>query len=440
MKLNDSDRKGTFRIFRIFWGFCALVCLYGCQSGDEDLSIIPPNPDDFVVRYTDTLTVNMATVPTDSIYTDGTARLLAGSYQDPYLGLVQSIPYFQTQLTGSLANETKAVYDSLVLSLAYDYYYGDTTQFQTFSVYPITDDITKKTYYNVNSTPYLSTALGVARFKPAPRGKKPLYIRLSDEFGQSIFEAGKASKLKNNEEWLAILKGLAIVADRSANTTLLGFKSSNDSSAIKLYYHTNGADGKTESVNSFTINKGYNHTVTERGSTALKSLGSSSKVGLSSLSSGNITAIQNGTGLKTRLDIPFLKKLKTVGNIIINRAFLRIEPIKGSSTKPLTPPATLSLYACNKNNQSLGQIADLNGNPVTASFTEDIINNKSYYQFDISEYVISKISEDNDLMETGLLLVPSSGAATEFSRVVLGDQKNSAATTKIEVYYTYIKQ
>lgn len=440
MKFRKSGIPFALCFHKGVFCFLGMLIFFGCQSGDDDLSIVKPNPDDFVVRYTDTLTVNLSTVPTDSILTDPASRLLAGSYQDVYMGKVQSVTYVQPEFSAGLAPDTKAVYDSLILSLAYEYYYGDTTQYQTFSVHKLMEDISKDTYYNNNSTPYEATPIGTIRFKPKPNSKKPLYIKLSDDFGQMLFEQGKLNKLKTSEEFLALFKGVALVPDPTENTVILGFTASNDSTAVKLYHHVNQADGKVKTTNSFKVNKGFNQTIVNRTNTVLSALGSNAKTSLSSTKSGNMSFIQNGTGLKTRIDIPFVKTLKSVGNIIVNRAFLRIEPIKSSVSKYITAPATLSLYNCNKNNLLLSQVTDLNGNAVTATFVDDIINNKSYYQFDVSEYVIALIAQESDLMETGLLLFPSADVATSFSRVVFGDQKNTSGNTKLEVYYTYIKE
>lgn len=440
MKFNKSGMPLILCAHKGLFFILGVMVFWGCQSGDDDLSIIKPNPDDFVVRYTDTVQVNMSTVPTDSILTDAATRLLTGSYQDVYMGNVKSVTYIQTELSSSVAPSTKAVYDSLILSLAYEYYYGDTTQFQTFSVHKLTEDISKKTYYNNNSTPYDPTPIATIRFKPKPNSKKPLYIKLSDELGKTFFEQGKLNKLSTSVEFLALFKGIALVPDEASNSAILGFTASNDSTAVNLYHHVNQADGKTTTINSFKVYKAFNQTITNRTNTALATLGTSSKTNLSSLKSGNMSFIQNGTGLKTRLDIPFIKKLKTVGNIVVNRAFLRIDPIKSSVGKYITAPTTLSLYYCNKNNLILSQVMDLNGNAVTATFVDDIINNKSYYQFDVSEYVIALMAEESDLMENGLLLSPSSDLATTFTRVVFGDQKNTAGNTKLEIYYTYIKE
>lgn len=440
MKFRKSGVPFALCFHKGVFCFLGMLIFFGCQSGDDDLSIIKPNPDDFVVRYTDTVTVNLSTVPTDSILTDAATRLLTGSYEDVYMGKVQSVAYFQPQFSSSILPDTKAVYDSLILSLAYEYYYGDTTQYQTFSIHKLTEDISKNTYYNNNSTPYEPTPIATIRFKPKPNSKKPLYIKLSDDLGKTLFEQGKLNKLKTSEEFMAILKGVALVPDQTQNTAILGFTAANDSTAINLYHHINQADGKTTTTNSFKVNKGFNQTITNRTNTALSALGTNAKTSLSSLKSGNMSFIQNGTGLKTRIDIPFIKTLKSVGNVIVNRAFLRVEPVKSSVSKYITAPATLALYTCNKNNLLLSQVMDLNGNAVTATFVDDIINNKSYYQFDLSEYVIGLMAQENDLMETGLLLSPSADVATTFTRVVFGDQKNTSGNTKLEVYYTYIKE
>jgi hypothetical protein len=440
MKFSKSVFPLIHCCYSALFSMVGLLVFMGCRSGDEDMSIINPNPDDFVVRYTDTLQVDMATVPMDSILTDGVGRLLAGSYQDPYLGIVKSIPYMQMELRSRVSPPDKSVYDSLVLSLPYEYYYGDTTRYQTFYVHLLTEDISKKIYYNNNSVPYDPSPIATVRFKPRPNSNKPLYIRLSDELGRTIFEQGKQNKVGTKEEFLELLKGIALVPDETLNSAILGFTSSNDSAAVNLYHHVNQADGRVTTLNSFRVVKAFNQTICNRAGTPLAALGTSSKTALSSSLAGNMSFIQNGAGLKTRIDIPYVKKLKTIGNVIVNRAFLRVEPVKLSVGKYITAPPILSLYYCNKNNQMVSQVMDLSGNAVTATFVEDVMNNKSYYQFDISEYIIALMAEESDLMTNGLLVSPSADIATTFTRVVFGDQKNGAAKTELDVYYTYIKE
>ncbi|UON86186.1 DUF4270 domain-containing protein [Dyadobacter chenwenxiniae] len=68
---------------------CLHLLLTSCQWGDDIQALEQPNLDDYSVQFSDTLTVQLSTVGSDSLMTGGPSRMLFGNYTDPYFGTVQ---------------------------------------------------------------------------------------------------------------------------------------------------------------------------------------------------------------------------------------------------------------------------------------------------------------------------------------------------------------
>ncbi|MCF2447139.1 DUF4270 domain-containing protein [Dyadobacter sp. CY345] len=464
MKFTHYSFKGLFSpVSSILAGLYLCVSLSGCQSGDEINALEQTNPDDFQVLFSDTTTVKLSTVAWDSTMTGGAGRMLIGRYVDPFFGNMQSAAYFQPTLVTAFTLPEKAVYDSLVLKLPYDtYYYGDTTKTLNFSVHTLQADIlVKSSYFNNNTTTFDKTPIGKKSFRPSPNQTNSLRIKLDDVLGKKVFDQSVANLLTTNEQWINIVKGLVVMADAKDNASVLGFKTSSDSTLVELHYHTEEKDGVSKAVGTFKVTAEYNQILADRAGTELAKLPVNSRTALPSEQSGNKVFIQGGVGLMARADFPTLRGLKDVKYSVPNRAFLRITPYKNSVVKGIFgAPPVIHVYYCDKNNQfitSNGQpipLSTLGGTTqpaaVVGEYVNDLFTNTEYYEFDVSSQFTSILaSESADA--NGLLFITSAlGASTfpetqtEFSqsltRLVIGDQKNAVQPgAKLLLYYTTLK-
>lgn len=463
MKFNYCFSKRLFSpVSSILAGLYLCVSISGCQSGDEIVSLEQRNPDDFLVLFSDTSTVKLSTVAFDSTMTGGASRMLAGRFEDPYLGKMHSTVFFQPTLENVFTLPEKAVYDSLVLKLAYDkYYYGDTTKTLNFSVHTLQEDIlTKSVYFNNNTTPFDATPIGTKSFKPTPNATNSLRIKLSDVIGKKVFNESAANLLTNNDQWINIVKGLMVVSGTKDNASVVGFKTGtgapSDSTVVELHYHTDVKDGITRGVGTFNIKADYNQIGADRSGTDLTKLPTSNRISLPSAQSGEKVFIQAGVGLMARADFPTVRNLKDVKYSVPNRAFLRVTPYKNSIVKGIFgAPPTVYVYLCDKNNQLYTQsgavvpLLDLAGKAVTGTYINDLVTNKEYYLFDVSAQfttiLASSSSETN-----GLLFVTdplNSGTYPEHpsfsqshTRLVIGSQQNTVEPgVKLELYYTTLR-
>jgi hypothetical protein len=435
--------------------------LTGCQWGDEVTSLAQPNPDDFMVLFADTSTINVSTFKFDSVMTGASTRMLVGSYTDPYFGTIQGATYFQPILENGLSLPEGAVYDSLVLNLYYDkYFYGDTTKTTEVSIHALkTDILDRSSYYNTSTMEYEAEPLVKRTLLLRPNSDSTLSLKLPNALGKKIFDTAEANQLNTNNQGLEILKGLVIRSDagKSGSLTGFGFGRDSDQSAVKtgnvtLYYHMTTADGFTNGTFPFRIQASYTQILEDRSNTELRNLSEKRVFATPSAQLGEKGYIQEGLGVVTRIDLPYLRSLKDVKYSVPNRAFLRITPLKESVTKQMYAPASLTAYWCDHNNQPTAVLSDLsNGSTaVNANYIVDYINNTEYYLLDVSSYVsgilASNLSENGGLMlltsslNTSSQYMEQGGALqTGTRRLVFGTQKNPDRGIKLELYYTTVK-
>ena len=431
------------------------VMLYSCSWGDQITSLVQPNPDDFAVNYSDTSTVKLSTVFYDSIQTGGSDRLLVGRYIDPYFGVIQSSGYTQPAISGSMILPVDAVYDSLDVLLEYDhYYYGDTTKMMDLSVHAVTTDIfLKSSYFNTFELPYIKKPLGTLRMYPHP-GMDSLKIRLSDELGKKIFDLAAANLITSNADWANILQGISLRTGDKDNSAVIGIKISGENAGIRLHYHVIGNEGLSRRVSKVNMTgTSYNQISGDRKGTLLDLGTTNKRVAVPSETTNNRTFIQEGLGLFTRVDFPYLDQLKYVKYSAVNRAILKIYPAPLTVNEIYKAPPQIYIYYVDKFNEfgnSPIPLTSLNGSSaISGTFVDNIMDNEQYYVFDVSAYV-SNIMFSDYKIETGLGLITSALTPAEFpesrmgfakglNRLVSGNQKVGPKATKLELYYTTVK-
>ena len=448
------------------------VSFVSCQWGDQVDALVQPNPDEFAALFSDTSSVVLSTVATDSMMTGSQSRHLVGRYTDPFFGKMHATSNIQVGLTntGAISVPETAVYDSLALSLRYDgYYYGDTTKLMNITVHRhLSDMMDKSVYYNSDQTPYEATPIGRKRFYPSPRpsagtvgsatGRVDLHIKLSDELGKEIFDLAKAGKLSNNAEFVNLLKGLAILPATTDNSAVVGFLPNN--TALRLYHHTpdavEGLDKDSVSVELVGI---YNTTGADRKGTILEKLPNTYRVALPSAQSGNMAFVQAGTGIMTRVDLPSIRQLNNLNYTFANTAQLILQPVRSSITNAYFLPSSLYVYLCDKNNDyilsggsplPLTTLTSAGTSAVVGTLVNDFVNDRQYYTVDVSQFVRDIMASESEI-SYGLLLRTSATSVSgglydvnsefskSFTRIVFADQANPNGRTKLEIKYTTIK-
>lgn len=466
MKFKPYSFGGSSTVHKLLVIIGITFSLSACEWGDQIESLAQPNPDDFAVLLSDTVTIQLSTIGADSIMTGGPSRMLVGTYKDPYFGKVRAMNFFQPTTESGVSIVENAEYDSLILSMRYDnsYSYGDTTQALNLSIYKLLADILdKNSYWNHNSTVYDPTPIGKVRIVPRPTTSDVLKIRLSDALGKQIFQMAKDNKLTSNTDWINLVKGLVVMPAATDNGPVIGFKMrlGMDSTSVQLHYHTPLVSEYKKDSTIFKIEASYNQIVADPAGTQLAKLPANKRLSLPAAQSGNMAFMQAGTGIMMRVDLPYLKHFKYTKYTAINKAFLRIRPLRASVTNALRVPPALYIYRVDKNNQfytdgnglpvPLYTLASTSSpQPVASRYTRDLVNNDEYYLFDISSFATEIMTTESG--DVGGLVVRSGpfstggsfrDANTQFSmsvdRLVVGSQQHATPGVSLDLFYTNVK-
>ncbi len=333
----------------------ATLLLNGCDP-IGNIGVTPLTPVETI--FTDTLTLRTSTVLADSVRTGSPDYYLAGRYVDPLFGTVTASSFIRMSLFAQLDLGTAPVYDSLVLNMQYNYTYGDTLPAQTFTLHRLREIIDPtKNYYNNSQVAYDPTPLGTRTFKPTPRSTdNGLRFKLPDDLGKELFALSGLDAGKNNADFAKVLAGFALIPN-AKNTAVLGFPAIDDALTMNLYYHTTtdstrkrfytSAVAVSQQTGSPIFRAGFNRVTADRSGTPLAGLKP-----LVPLPAGDgPTYVQDALGIRTKIEIPYLKSLGRGKDIAINRAELSIKPDLSTIQPGMGIPNYLALLETDATNQ-----------------------------------------------------------------------------------------
>ncbi len=209
------------------------------------------------VFFTDTSAIRTYSVPVDTTITDHKSVVYVGSIKDPVFGTTTAGFYAQLiQIITYNRFGTNPKPDSLVLQLAVDSVYGDTTQPMTLHVYEIDGDIyNNKTYYSNSSTTVFPTDYGNYTFYPHNRDtivlsagdtlKNVIRINLtkfSNALAEKLMQTDTTS-LDSNNLFKQYFKGLYVTATPVNSGGAMGaFFPISSKTMLTLYYHNDSTD------------------------------------------------------------------------------------------------------------------------------------------------------------------------------------------------------
>ncbi|MCC9166651.1 DUF4270 family protein [Pontibacter harenae] len=437
------------------------LILASCEdTEDVGLELIDGNVS---AVYIDTVTVDVSTVLLDSVVTSATGTMLVGNYTDPIVGNTTASTFFQVDLNYySWTLSDNAVFDSIALVLPYTgYSYGDTTQALNLEVYKLKNNIVatdllpyvgteeSASYfyagsgnYNISSTAAETQPLATHTFQPRPGSGDSLNIPLPAAMGQEWFNLKMAgdNKLTQSDAFLDYFKGLKVAtANAGQGGAVIGFDAA--SAVIRLYY----SEGSTDNYQDFPVTSGslqYNNLVNDFSQSNFQGLNRGGEP-LASTSTADMSFTQAGTGVMVKLEFPYLSKLKEILQPeLINSVILEVQPVANTYGYPFTAPSQVALYESDFNNvptnllyanytTTSGQVASLQED------TEYQVNSK--YQFNITEYLINKLQEEQSTGKALLLSAPAESFTKTVNRLVVGGPNHTSNKVKIKIYYTKIQ-
>ncbi len=415
--------------------YLSILTAAGCKDPDElGLSVLPAT-DLLGTEYSDTASVVAFTVKEDSLRTDELSVQLIGGYIDPYFGKSNSECYSEVLLQGTPSFSSLQVSDSLVLKLFYKGYYGDTNTLQTINVYRMTESMTADSIYYSNKTfttevdplgtltyyPMPNTPVVIDSDTVAPQLRIPISMILAD----SLVALNGSATYQSNEAWREYFKGIKIAINEP---TAVGQGCVNAfdlfNAKMTLYYR-----------DTSDLPQSYSWVLTGAKSNHFTHDYTGFPVGLQLQDSSyadTLTCLQGMAGLKTKFYLPYLEHLKDSGNVVVNRAQLKVT-LQANSTTPYAAPTSLLIVA-------------IDADGTTTSFPADYYEPTGFFGGTISDrtYTFNLTRHANRILSGaqgnyGYYLVVT-GSSIQASRAILGSGKNADYPIKLELYYTRISQ
>jgi hypothetical protein len=413
------------------------------EKNELGLNIQPPN-DKLGVRSTDTTTVIAYSQIVDSVKTDETSVSLLGSMLDPVFGSSTASFYTQFRLSESAyAFGTTPFPDSLILSLKYNGFYGDSTSVMTVKVYELAGQIQiDSTYYSNQTVAVKETLLAQKTFTPDFSSKVIVgedtldpHLRinlksLTSSLAVKLLSA-PADSMADNTSFLNYFYGLYVTAEpASSGGSIIYLDLISSISEMTLYYHNSAHDSlKYEYlINSNCARFGsFSHDYS-LGDPVFRAQAIDHDTTLGK----NICYVQALGGVKTFVRFPQIKNYYSDGNIAVNEARLFLDCYE---TDPELATATTLILV--KKTEEGGYV-----------ITDDQLQGDGYfggyYDKDLNGYWFRITSTVQDLMRSTDpdygLEVYVSGGAVNAQRVLLHGTSPllpGAAEDRMKLIITY---
>ncbi|RLD66843.1 MAG: hypothetical protein DRI84_03940, partial [Bacteroidetes bacterium] len=394
------------------------------------------------VEYIDTVTVISFSSIVDSFPTDEIGGNMLGSYFDPDFGVTTTGFYTQIRMVSNdLDFGENAVYDSVVLTLDYNYIYGEDSLFeQTIKVYELDQDIyPDSTYYSNDKFQVHSSEIGNVKVvfnnrDSIDEGKYKLHahlrLRLDDVFGLKIFDKSGEPELSNNEEFVKFIKGLYVTADRinSPGGDIAGINLLSSYSRLAIFYH----DDTDTLTSNFVINENtarvqvFDHYDYQDASASFISqvINKDSTLGAQNF------YLQPMAGVKAAIRFPFLKELVKNGPIALNKAELVLQP------DPIFmdfegPPAEIVLVKKTADGRYLFPKDEDEGE---LFFGGRYDKEKKQYYFTITRHLQSILTGDEE--DYGMVLLIKGSGVTPNRVIFIGSKASNRV--RLRLFYTEV--
>lgn len=395
---------------------------------------------------TDTCTVRISTILSDSLATSGDTVCQIGTIDDPVWGKIKTAFYAEYDVPGvSFSEDADYGFDSITIRFySSGNYLGDTLNPQRISLHSLSENLSldEGYLYSKSTVAYHATPLASFTFTPTPgKTTREHEIRLSDEWGLKWFERFQngSREMESQEYFRDYFKGIAFIPEEGGSC-INGFMVNDSSLCITLYYHQTKTDA-TELSASFPANSDlrFNQVSCDRSQTALSSLQSGINNGLPSEKSDHQAYLQGLTGMYLNIDFPFLNDLRAEGKLVtIESALLRLYLVKGTYGERYPLPESLTLYTADENNITEDVVTDISDSSVqTGSLvTDEMMGEETYYSFDITSFLQSNLGTVGYNRKILQLMLPDNLFFTTLSGFVFGDAGHpDSSPVKLTILY-----
>ena len=400
----------------------SLFILSSCENPESiGLDVDPENQITGVLI--DTASIRSVTVPEDSVLTTDLSQQPLGYMESTVFGTTEAnlaigiaLPSDSSQVRFGNITGTGLGLDSAVLVLPYgDEFYGDSVgSTYAVNVHRLNEQVkTQTSYYNTKSWNYNPEVIGaktVSRFgirdtirvtqirkgraDTVIKAQPQLRIRINNDFIANRFFGSASDNFSSNTKFAEYLKGLYLTINKSQSTGKGGTVFFNpDSSRIELYYRRQSGTDIDTNVLRFPINVSASNTKNNNaGSTVADYINKPNQ---------ERVFVQPLSGLRTKIEFPYIQNLKNLGNIAINKAELVIYVDESVNNNPFAPAQRLMLYRTDLAGQRQevpdNDIGQINGFGDARSihifgFGGFYDKTKKSYTFNISSYIQDLVS------------------------------------------------
>lgn len=448
-----------------------LISLFILSSCEETESIgLDVDPaTEIKGSFIDTISIEASTLREDSIVTNSLEQYPLGYLNDPIMGKTSaSIGMSLTLDPPGLNFGTTPVLDSAVLVLFYGKeFHGDSTSNFKVEVRQLTSSISESNlHYNTKPIFYNDFVLGskslnfnlkdsikvteIVAGKPDVQKSKAPHIRinLDKDFITDNFLYATPTTLSSNLELNKAINGLHLSVNKDQTTGKGGivFLNLTDSSRLEVYYKSQNGSAIDTNVHKFPIKNNSAPVIAQ-----FKHDYSGTEI-QTQLNNPNTkfdkVYMQGLAGLRTKLRFPNLDKLKSLGNITINKAELVLNIVGG--TDQIKPAQRLLLYQTDIAKQRQ-LVPDFGTNPAISLTDQDFggfydsINKR--YKFIITTYIQDIIRGRSKQYDTYIAPVslnynrqsgPQPSGATATNAVIGSGKEGVNYKMKLNIIYSKI--
>jgi hypothetical protein len=409
----------------------SVLLLISCTRKEIEFGTIPENAYTSIA-YIDTVSAQLTTVLIDSFRTSADTSFLLGRYYDPYLGTISAKPFFQMSVPASLPDiPSSAVFDSLSLIIKPNkYYYGDTAQLQTVTVYELDQPITftyNNQLYNTSNIPVKPAVLGSRVIKISPFNTDSFTVRLSDSKAIELFNKvkQKTSDVTTQSEFLNYLYGLSIGTGGNDIGAVFGLKATDASFVMRLHYHLTIPYPEPAFVDFTSLANEYAFTqvLPDRTGTGLTVLTPGVSELSPSLTNGR-AFLQSGSGLTLKMIFPTLRGVlnrENNGTVKLLKAELIVRPKELSSDLfKYKLPSALSLAQTDATNLVGDNVLDSTGAAtlIATPTIDQVYGVNNYYRFNVTQY-INQMLTNTGMEKSGFYLMQQSSIGRIMDRLVV---------------------
>ncbi len=416
------------------------VMVFSCTKPEDigqDIVAIPG--EGVLLNFTDTITITTHSFIVDSIPTKYVSPQLLGSVYDPIFGTTAAGIYTQTRLANNnLDFGNNAVCDSIVFSLDYVGFYGDTAATQHIKVYQLDESMNVDSgYYSNRSLSLIQPPLFdddvVFNLKDSVQlvgGKvKPhLRLRLPNSFGEMIISKSGQSELSNNEEFLKFIKGYYIIADQKlSGGGIASVRLNSNYSRVTLYYHND----KDTTFEYFVINENcakfsyFNHFDYQNADPDFYN----QVVLKDSTMDNQIFYIQPTAGVRTELNFPYIKELNKEHPAAVQKAEIILNIADVSDTAAYPVPPSISIVGINDKGENMFITDSYEGSTYYGG-RYDANNNQ--YIFNITRTIQEMLLGTSYWHGFRIII---NGEAISSKRAIFVGNKAAVNNTRLRVYF-----